>query len=444
MKIRAHGLSRDLVLAGVATLCLVACQSDGGGVTNPSGSGGSSVAGHGGSSGGATSGGTTSTSSGGAVSSGGATGGAGSAGSGGNKSSGGSTGPGGNVGGTQASAGSGGTTSSGGTAGTSGSGGSASTGGRSGTGGAQPPSGGAGGSGSGGTSSGGTTGGSGGAGGGTSVSCPSSVLKAGDTTVKLQSGGLSREYILHVPTAYKGTAAVPFIVDFHPIMGTDTGEAGSSPFKVVTDPEGVITAYPQGQPSPLNNGAAWDVGPCCVANVDDVAFAKAIVADVKSKACIDTKRIYAVGFSMGGGMSHYIACKAADVFAAVAPAAFDLLKGAAPSGNADDCKPARPIPVLSFRGTGDSTALYAGGLSSVVPGMSITFLGAKACWEKWGSINNCTGTPAYPTASGSAFQCSYYKKCDANVQVGVCVNNGGHAYGDGTIGWNFLKQFTLP
>jgi polyhydroxybutyrate depolymerase len=269
------------------------------------------------------------------------------------------------------------------------------------------------------------------------------VLKAGDTTVTLQSGGLSRTFILHVPSAYKGNAAVPLIVDFHPIMGTASGEQGSSPFKTVTDPEGVITAYPQGQPSPLNNGAAWNVGPCCVANVDDVAFAKAIVADIEKKACIDTKRIYAVGFSMGGGMSHYIACKAADIFAAVAPAAFDLLKGDVPKGNAEDCKPSRPIPVLSFRGTGDSTAIYAGGESNVVPGMGITFLGAKACWEKWASINGCTDTPTYPTA-GSSWQCAYYKQCKANVQVGVCVNNGGHSYGDGKIGWDFLKQFTLP
>jgi polyhydroxybutyrate depolymerase len=270
------------------------------------------------------------------------------------------------------------------------------------------------------------------------------VLKSGDTTETVQS----RNFILHVPSAYKGTTAVPLIVDFHPITGTDTAEESSSPFKAVTDPEGVITAYPQGKSGPM--GAAWNVGPCCVADVDDVGFAKAIVTYVESKACIDTKRIYAVGFSMGGGMSHYIACQAADVFAAVAPAAFDLLKGSSttsPKGNADDCKPARKIPVLSFRGTADSTALYNGGDSSVVSGMPINFLGAKACWQKWASINGCTDTPTYPTASGSSWsdsQCSYYKQCEDGVQVGVCVNTGGHGYGDGTIGWKFLKQFTLP
>jgi polyhydroxybutyrate depolymerase len=467
MKIRAHGLTRALVLAGIVGLCPVACNSDNGGGSANGGSqstgGSTKPAGSGGSASGGT---TTVNGSGGATSPSGS----GGVGSGGTKS-GGSTGSGGSAGGSPGSGGSssGGATGSGGAAGTPGSGGSTAAGGKSGTGGVSvdggqdaaaggagatgsggansggttSANGGAGATGNGGANSGGTTGANGGAGGGTSVACPATVLKSGDTTVTLQSGGLSRTYILHVPSAYKGTAAVPLIVDYHPIMGTATGEEGSSPFKAVTDPEGVITAYPQGQPSPLNNGAAWDVGPCCVANVDDVAFSKAIIADVESKACIDTKRIYAVGFSMGGGMSHYIACKAADVFAAVAPAAFDLLKGSAPKGNADDCKPARPIPVLSFRGTADGTALYAGGDSSVVPGMPITFLGAKACWEKWASINGCTDTPTYPTA-GSTFQCSYYKQCKDDVQVGVCVNTGGHAYGDGTIGWKFLKQFTLP
>jgi polyhydroxybutyrate depolymerase len=259
----------------------------------------------------------------------------------------------------------------------------------------------------------------------------------------VQVGSLVRQYILHVPSAYKGTTAVPLVVDFHPIGGSDTGEESGSPFKAVTDPEGVITAYPQGEPSP-NVGAAWDVGPCCTSPiggtaVDDVGFAKALVTQVETKACIDKTRVYAVGFSMGGGMSHYLACHAADVFAAVVPQSFDLLKE-----NEDGCTPVRPIPELSFRGTADNVALYAGGYSSVVTGMPITFLGAQACWEKWASIDGCTDTPAYPQVNGSTWECSYYKQCEGNVQVGVCINNGGHEYGDGNIGWTFLKQFTLP
>jgi polyhydroxybutyrate depolymerase len=239
------------------------------------------------------------------------------------------------------------------------------------------------------------------------------------------------------------------VVDFHPIGGSDSGEESGSPWKTVTDPEGVVTAYPQGKNSP-NFGPAWNVGPCCVANVDDVAFAKALVAQVETTACIDTKRVYAVGFSMGGGMSHYIACHAADVFAAVAPTAFDLLgtSAAITNGNVADCNPARPIPVLSFRGTADSTAIYAGGDSNVVTGMPMHFLGAEACWEKWGQINGCTDTPTYPaTPSSATYNCAYYTQCQGSVQVGVCINNSGHSYATAAgvqTGWTFLKQFTLP
>ena len=182
-------------------------------------------------------------------------------------------------------------------------------------------------------------------------------------------------------------------------------------------------------------GGAWNVGPCCVANVDDVAFAKALVAQVESKACIDTKRVYAVGFSMGGGMSHYVACHAADIFAAVAPASFDLLKE-----NEAACTPPRPIAEISCRSSNDTVVPYAGGASSVVPGMPVTFLGAVGTFQKWSMIDGCTGSA---TATDSN-NCQYYNTCSGGVKVGLCTMNAGHAPGEANIGWPFLKQFTLP
>jgi polyhydroxybutyrate depolymerase len=187
-----------------------------------------------------------------------------------------------------------------------------------------------------------------------------------------------------------------------------------------------------------------------VASVDDVAFATALVAQVETKACIDTKHVYAVGFSMGGGMSHYIGCHAADVFAAVAPTAFDLLgtSANAKTGNVADCKPSRPMPVLSFRGTQDTIAIYGGGDSSLVSGMPIYFLGAEATWKQWATIDGCTDTPTYPaTPTSDTYNCAYYKQCQGGVQVGVCINDYQHAYASAAgaqTGWTFLKQFSLP
>ena len=126
-------------------------------------------------------------------------------------------------------------------------------------------------------------------------------------------------------------------------------------------------------------------GPCCTTSrtVDDVGFSRALIAKIESEACIDTKRVYAVGYSMGGGMAMDIACNAADIIAAIAPAAFDLMD---PS-NEWPCNPSRPITVISFRSTGDPVVPYAGGPTNPPNGLpiTITFLGAVGTFQKWAS-----------------------------------------------------------
>jgi polyhydroxybutyrate depolymerase len=278
------------------------------------------------------------------------------------------------------------------------------------------------------------SGGTAGSGGASPATCPAQALTPGDSDRTLMAGGNSRSYTLHVPPGYDGKKAVPLILDFHGLGGDGKGERSGSPYPAQTDADGVVMAFPSGLAGP--SGGAWNVGPCCVKNTDDVAFAKALVTEIEKSACIDPKRVYAVGFSMGGGMSHYLACHAADVFAAVAPAAFDLLKE-----NVDDCKPPRPISVISFRSTGDSVVSYNGGASSVVQGMPLTFLGAKATFEKWSQINQCTGAASAEDANG----CATYAGCPGGVEVTLCTKQGGsHEPGNAKVGWPALKKHTLP
>ena len=276
--------------------------------------------------------------------------------------------------------------------------------------------------------------GGGGADGASPVICPSPALKPGDTSQTIRVGSLNRSYVLHIPTSYDGNNPVPMVVDFH--QGGDSGssELSSSPYPAKTDPEGVIMVFPDGMKGPVNT-TSWNIGPCCVAKVDDVAFARALVKDVQTTACIDPSRIYAVGVGTGGGMAYYLACRAADVFAAVAPAAWDLL-----AENVNDCAPSRPITVLSFRGTADSVVPYAGGASSVVPGMPITFLGAKATFEKWAELDRCTGSPSDEDSNG----CSAYSSCQDGVEVILCTQQGGHQDpGNASFAWPMFKRHTL-
>jgi polyhydroxybutyrate depolymerase len=263
--------------------------------------------------------------------------------------------------------------------------------------------------------------------------CRSPALSAGDSTQTVQVGAVSRSFVLHVPRSYDGTKPVPLIVDLHGLGSSGMNELQNSPYPTLTDPEGVVMAFPDGLKGPL--GTAWNLGPCCVADVDDVGFVRALVAQVQSAACIDARRIYAVGVLTGGGMVYDLACQTADIFAAVAPAAFDLLQE-----SVDECVPSRPITEISFRGTADPRVPYSGGPSSLVPGMPITFLGARATFQRWAAINHCTG-PASPEDSDG---CSSYSGCDAGVEVTLCTKQGGRDEpGNANIAWPVLKRHAL-
>jgi polyhydroxybutyrate depolymerase len=260
------------------------------------------------------------------------------------------------------------------------------------------------------------------------VTCPAAGTKPTEGKKTITVGTTSRTYYLHIPSTYDGTKPAPLVVDFHGLGGNGTDEAASNPYKSVIDPEGVVSAYPDGVNG--TNGTGWNLGPCCT-DTDDVAFAKALVQDVEKAACIDPKRVYAVGYSLGGGMVHVLGCKAADVFAAVSPAASDLVKE-----TVDQCAPARPITVFTFRGTADPAVAYGGGSMG-----SFTNIGAKATFQKWASLDKCTGDPSAQDSNG----CSTYASCEGGVQVTLCSKqNGGHDPGNASVSWPVLKKYTMP
>ncbi len=278
------------------------------------------------------------------------------------------------------------------------------------------------------------------------VTCPSTALKPGDTNGSVAVGGLMRNYILHVPTGYTGQMPVPLVVDYHPILENDAYERQASGYAAKADTEGFVVVFPDGMPSTGTGGPgsstsnAWNIGPCCTPSrtVDDLGFSRALVKKMQAQACIDPKRIYAVGYSMGGGMTHYLGCNMADVFAAISPAAFDLLEA-----SEEPCNPVRPITEITFRGTADPIVPYAGGASMPPNGLPITihFLGAVGTFQKWSQLDGCTGSPSASDSNG----CQTYSQCKAGVEVTLCTTQGGgHVTGNPAIAWPMLKKHPMP
>lgn len=264
------------------------------------------------------------------------------------------------------------------------------------------------------------------------VTCPTTALQPGDSTETISVGGMERRFIRHIPPGYDGTKPVPMVVDWHPLTQTGQYERGASGYAALGDREGFITLFPDG----IDN--AWNIGPCCTRSrdVDDLGLAKAMVEKTQMEACVDPKRIYSVGFSMGGGMTHFLGCNAADIFAALSPAAFDLIEEM-------PCMPARPLTVFIFRGTADPIVPYAGGESTpptAYPLDPIHFLGAEGSFKKWSELNMCTGTP-----EDKGGGCQTYTQCAGGVETTLCTAQGGsHTTGDAELAWETLKRFSIP
>jgi polyhydroxybutyrate depolymerase len=219
------------------------------------------------------------------------------------------------------------------------------------------------------------------------------------------------------------------VLDFHGLTSNAGQQVALSGWGAKADQQGFIVAYPNGL------DASWNAGSLCcgtsLANgVDDEGFARAVVARMRADACVDAKRVYVTGLSNGGAMAHYLACRAADLFAASAPVSMG--NGTMP------CQPARPISVIMFRGTSDPLVPYDGGL----------FPSAQADFTQWTTLDACGGTTE--TTHGL---CQRAETCSAGVEVTLCTIDSGHVlYADAAtqgarvpdVAWEAFQRQTLP
>jgi polyhydroxybutyrate depolymerase len=271
------------------------------------------------------------------------------------------------------------------------------------------------------------------------VPCGSSTLAAG--TFSLSFGGVDYGYVVHLPPGYDGTKRTPLVLNWHGLTSNAQQQQLFSAFDVVADEEGVIVVYPN---SP---DASWNGGTCCASASarDDVGFARALVAEVSSRACIDSKRVYSTGMSNGGFMSFRLGCEAADLFAAIAPVAGKI--GVA------DCRPARPIPLLAIHGTADTLVPFATG------GLSAGMLTVPDTAQQWADLDACTQGPDRVLERGNV-HCEAWSGCGGGATVTLCtVEGGGHCwpgqnfcpYGTSTVDLDasrqiaaFFESFKLP
>lgn len=407
-------LPTRLIRSMVAALAIVGSACASGDPATP-GTGGSH-----GASGGAT----------GQTASGGAQGSGGSHGSGGVAGTGGATGSGGIT-----PSGTGGATSTGGSAGpgtggkgtggdsAAGSGGATGTGGATAGAGGRSISGSAGRVGSGGMGAGGSSSGAGGAGAPTAGCGTTHKLQNGTITITV--GGASRKYILRVPDGYDSSHPYRLVLAFAE-SGSSASSVASRNYFTLATMDKTMTIF--AAPDATDGAGTW--------SKNDLAFVDAIVAQLEGDFCVDKTRLFATGFSFGGGMAMALACTRADVFRAVAFFSGADLTGSCPTTLT------KPIAYYASQASEDS-----GGKPATSP------MTGEVKQAQFAALNGCMAEPAsttFPT-SGQPHKCTVYKGCSEGHPTEYCVFNGPHGWEpkdpgqstswDAPEAWKFIQQF---
>jgi polyhydroxybutyrate depolymerase len=272
------------------------------------------------------------------------------------------------------------------------------------------------------------------------------LMPAG-ATQSVRLPGAQRAMLVHLPAGFDARRSAPLVFLFHGSGGDGARILKQSGLAATADRHGFILAVPDGGIR-FGNGFVWNIpgvpnatgalpGP---GDADDVAFVLAAVTALAAERCIDPTRVYATGYSGGGRMASLLACLAADRFAAIAPVV-GLRAGkpdAADTSRADpaDCRPSRPMPILSVSGDKDTENPIAGG------GSGYWLYSLDAAEARWAALDGCAATPITRQVSETVSE-KHFARCRDGVEiVSRLVAGGEHVWlADNEAMWAFLSRW---
>lgn len=248
-----------------------------------------------------------------------------------------------------------------------------------------------------------------------------SVSQAGGGFSKatMNIGGLQREYYFYVPSS--GGSGKPLVLGFHGGGGKAQEFGSRMGFTDMAEKYGYVVVLPQGVGR--KKGGTWNAESVTGLdyaeknNIDDVAFVKAVLDQMKSVTSYNPSKVYAAGLSKGGMMAYHFACEAQERVSAIAAVASTFSSRSCSGGD---------VSLLHIHGTKDENVPWDGGAGQLsrkganwpeVPRGISVFSDANSC-----STSLSTSKPASDTT------CEV-RQCSGGDVIEVCkVSGGGHAW----------------
>lgn len=255
----------------------------------------------------------------------------------------------------------------------------------------------------------------------------------------LESGGHKRHFWIRTPTSYDTNSSLPVVLDLHGSTSNPCEELCVSGLGALADAEQVIVV------APAALGDTWNV-PADRDGPDEVGFVADVLDYVETELPVDSRRLYAAGFSGGARLASLLGCVLSDRFAAVA--------AVAGLRHPEGCETGRTVPVIAFHGTADPINPYFGG------GPPYWQTGVERALEDWRHRHGCEMS-RWQRISSSVERLRCRRGREDRI-VFFRIENGGHRWPGSTadIGpefgppcgtpfasaliWEFFRQHRLP
>jgi polyhydroxybutyrate depolymerase len=155
----------------------------------------------------------------------------------------------------------------------------------------------------------------------------------------------NREAWVYAPTVKSPTGKSPLVFSFHGHGDSVQNFQRTALHRAF--PEAIVV-YPEGSSLRLDGLSGWQSEEGQDHN-RDLQFLDAMLATLREKFAVDESRVYATGFSNGGGFTYLLWAARPDVFAAFAPVSTRIRPSV---------RPAVPRPILHVGGRRDPTVLF--------------------------------------------------------------------------------------
>jgi len=267
---------------------------------------------------------------------------------------------------------------------------------------------------------------------------------AGRYFLTVTSEKYEREIFVHVPRGYKPTSPPPLVVALHGAGGQGESMLDQNGWAKKADAEGFIVLAPNGLPAlpkrssnALVNPPLWNSGQLNERSprtkIDDVAFIKTLLDQLKTQLPYDTNRVYVTGHSNGGGMTLRLAAELPERFVAAGTVAGLV--------NKDYSKPKKLLPTLYIYGMEDPVLPIDGGESKLPWGGRKT-LPQEELLARWAEVQQCEATPMTRSTKNGVRRMEYPPKKTGNPFLLIYLEGHGHHWPGGK--WTLPERMIGP